>query len=269
MTKQPTSSTDTNIPILKTQIQPAAKRNAQRSMSKPSVHPSQRLLQRRNARKQRVRSERMAAIAVLGSGLCILFQTLGQQTPIEVESTPLLSAFELTTNVQAFLKLIRFSEGTLDADGYQLIYAGEIFTDFSQHPDTVVCAGDYCSSAAGAYQYLPETWERIAREVGAKDFSPVNQDIAAIELLTEAGVIDRLRTQDIRGAIAAAADTWSSLPRFDGDRHGHYNQPVKPMPLLVEKFQEYGGTCQPADLSVASCLARHDDSHQPHQLSSR
>jgi muramidase (phage lysozyme) len=206
----------------------------------------------------------------LGGTALLLFSLTRQPTQTEVEPTLTLSAFELTTNVQAFLKLIRFSEGTLDADGYQRIYAGEMFTDFSQHPDTVVCAGDYCSSAAGAYQYLPETWERLAREIGANDFSPINQDIAAIELLTEAGVIARLRTQNIEGAIAAAADTWSSLPRFEGDVHGYYNQPVKPMPLLVKKFQEYGGICQPAVSPQSSCLGSPDDLNQPpHRVSSR
>ena len=43
------------------------------------------------------------------------------------------------------------------------------------------------TTAAGRYQFLKGTWDGAARQYGLKDFSPQNQDIAALALMAQNG----------------------------------------------------------------------------------
>ena len=63
-----------------------------------------------------------------------------------------------------------------------------------------------------------------------------------MQLLKEVGAIALIEKDDIAGAIAAAAPTWASLPRFDGDMNGVYDQAVKPMPALLQRYKEALGS---------------------------
>ena len=141
---------------------------------------------------------------------------------------------ELQRRIQAFLYMIRSCEHVYPRDvvndaAYGIFYGGARFYDFSDHPTITgelrpvklsdqVCAasglGPGCvSSAAGAYQFIRPTWQRIREQAPRlPDFSPASQDEAAIRLLDEIGVISLLREGDVAGAIAQASGTWASLP---------------------------------------------------------
>jgi lysozyme len=68
------------------------------------------------------------------------------------------------------------------------------------------------STAAGAYQIIKPTWMRIKSRLGLMDFSPASQDMAAVELLREAGALDLIEAGDIEGAIKKSSRIWASLP---------------------------------------------------------
>ena len=153
-----------------------------------------------------------------------------------------MTEINASPKVKAFLKTIRWAEGTDGIDGYKTQYTGAKFEGFDDHPRQVKCSvfnGEkLCSDASGAYQAISPTWDRIKQKANLKDFSPTNQDLFALQLLKEVGAIALIEKDDIAGAIAAAAPTWASLPRFDGDMNGVYDQAVKPMPALLQRYKE-------------------------------
>lgn len=151
-------------------------------------------------------------------------------------------------NVKAFLEAIRYAEGTNKPEGYQTIFTGAKFNDFSKHPDTVKCAiglsGEkICSAAAGAYQYMPDTWAWVSKEINAKDFSPENQDRGAIALLKKRGVLDLIEKGEISTAFTKVCEEWASISCDKNSVIGAYpNQAVKPIGELMEVYKKKRGS---------------------------
>lgn len=73
------------------------------------------------------------------------------------------------------------------AGAYNIMYSPEgsrYFEDFSSHPNqpAVINYGKHkgeLSSAAGKYQFIKGTWDRVAAGAGLSDFSPESQDLGA------------------------------------------------------------------------------------------
>lgn len=113
--------------------------------------------------------------------------------------------------VTAFLDTIAWAEG----GKYNILYGGSTFNSYSWHPSIAITAGAYTSTAAGRYQFLRDTWNGIARKLGLRDFSPHNQDIAALELLSERGALSYVINGDLVGALQALGRSgcaWAALP---------------------------------------------------------
>lgn len=117
---------------------------------------------------------------------------------------------------QAFLATIRAGEGTAGGNGYQMMFGGGLFDSFDDHPRQVICRstpnGRICSSAAGAYQFLRGTWDRLAGKLNLPDFSPQCQDIAALELIREKGALDDVKAGRFVEAVAKCRRVWASMP---------------------------------------------------------
>lgn len=145
-------------------------------------------------------------------------------------------------DVKPFLDMIRFAEGTDKEDGYKTMFSGAKFDDFTKHPDTVhstIFDGKVLkSAAAGAYQFMPDTWERASKAINAIDFSPPNQDRAAVFLIKERGALDLVKQGQIKKATFALCKEWASLPCFEGDTKGAYNQAVKPIGELMAVYEK-------------------------------
>ncbi|MCE3602380.1 glycoside hydrolase family 104 protein [Massilia sp. P8910] len=114
--------------------------------------------------------------------------------------------------VLAFLALIRTGEGTTGPNGYRTMFGGGLFTSFADHPRTKVTRSGYTSSAAGAYQFLPTTWDEMASKYGLRDFSPASQEIAAVGLIKRRGALADVLAGRFRAAIDKCNKEWASLP---------------------------------------------------------
>lgn len=124
-------------------------------------------------------------------------------------------------NVLALLALIRKFETN---DRYNVIFGGQTFASYADHPRIRVpinlpgYEGKY-STAAGAYQFLESTWDRLASRLQLADFSPASQDAAAIGLLDEVGALAPAQAGDFDTALRLASSQWASLPYSAAKQH--------------------------------------------------
>lgn len=138
------------------------------------------------------------------------------------------------------------AEGTIlgGKPGYNVMFGGGRFSDFSRHPDKVIRSrSGTTSAAAGAYQFMPPTWSEVQGKLGLKDFGPQSQDLGmlykvrqrlmpmgGLAAITKAGTL----TPEIQAALAPE---WASFPTASGA--SYYGQPVK-RAGEIQKFFEQG-----------------------------
>lgn len=121
----------------------------------------------------------------------------------------------------AFLNAMSSTE----ASAYNIMYGGETFSSYADHPRVahVITEGPnkgQTSTAAGKYQFLATTWDRAAKALGLKDFSPKNQDRAAWWLAEQdyAANTGRDLMEDLKGGKyatirAGLGSTWEGLTK--------------------------------------------------------
>ncbi len=148
-------------------------------------------------------------------------------------------------NVQAFLALIRHTEG---AD-YGTLFGGGRFDQFEDHPRIPITrtlgGKPITSTAAGAYQFLSRTWDECAKALDLPDFTPANQDRAALYLIERRRALPAVLEGDWVTAIERCNREWASLPGSP------YGQPTKSMAKCLAFLDNLipdspGGSGQPA-----------------------
>lgn len=194
----------------------------------------------------------------LSQGPSTVDQALTYLDPSSWDLTSYLDASDpmQNANVQAFLKVIRYAEGTAGPGGYTTIFrtAGgpNTFENFADHPRV---AKQFTSqgktlwtSAAGAYQLMAvsprpgltptriDTWDRLKAKLGLPDFSPDSQDRAAIALIDQSGALADVKAGRFDSAISKCKGTWASLPGAT------YGQPTKGLADLRNVYAQAGGT---------------------------
>lgn len=147
----------------------------------------------------------------------------------------------LSTNLRAFLAVIRAGEGTSDADGYRRHYGGRLFDGYADHPRVAIKAGRWTSTAAGAYQFLSRTWDEAAKALALPDFSPASQDLAAVFLIRRRGALVAAMQGRLDEAIAGCAKEWASLPGSP------YGQPTRTLAQAHATYAAAGGRLTSAD----------------------
>ena len=154
-------------------------------------------------------------------------------------------------NLQAFLWMIRFAEGTAKPTGYQSQWPSREFDivkdkiknkygkeidnpslNFADHPREVRVANGIPSSAAGAYQFLANTWDECKTALGLKDFSPASQDKACIFLLARNNSIDLIKQGRFYEAVDRNKKTWASLTGAN-----YPGQGMRPIDTLVAIYK--------------------------------
>lgn len=144
----------------------------------------------------------------------------------------------MDSNLKAFLTLIRTGEGTLGDNGYRTLYGGKLFDSFDDHPRIKVKAGNWISSAAGAYQFLEKTWDGLvkANPWELTDFSPDKQDAGAVYLIKGRKAYDDVIAGRFKAAILKCNKEWASLPLSP------YGQPTLTMDKALLILANAGGT---------------------------
>tara|TARA_R100001509_G_scaffold153386_1_gene114225 strand:- start:1178 stop:2098 length:921 start_codon:yes stop_codon:yes gene_type:complete len=143
---------------------------------------------------------------------------------------------EISPNAQRWLNAISASEGTMrdGKRGYNIMFGGGTFDDYTRHPDTVVDGGRLKSAAAGAYQFMPGTYSGVKRDLSLPDFSPSSQDQAALELIRRRGV-DPDRDPITPQNVNKLSPEWAALPTLQGGSY-YPNQRSRDFQFVKDAF---------------------------------
>jgi muramidase (phage lysozyme) len=115
----------------------------------------------------------------------------------------------LNKNVEKFLMLITFTEGTdRQKTPYNELFGFTNFVGYEKHPNILIKSSNYSSTAAGRYQILKGT----AKMLKMKDFTPESQDLAAIQLIKGAKAYQLVIDGEFEAAILKCNKIWASLP---------------------------------------------------------
>ena len=158
-------------------------------------------------------------------------------------------------NVIAFLRLIRAGESTQDESAYRLLFGStkanpKLFDSFDDHPRVrtyetydgqFIKNGkiDY-TTAAGAYQIVETTWNAVAARLGLRDFSPKNQDLAALSLIDGRAALDDVLAGNIDRAMFKCRNEWASLPGSE------WGQPTQAHDKALAVYRDAGGLFTPS-----------------------
>ena len=148
---------------------------------------------------------------------------------LEEESGASALPYIITPERRAMLNTIRFAEGTWKGGhdlGYRVMFGGGLMPSMDRHPNRVIYSSRYASAAAGAYQFMPFTWDMVKRRLGVRGFGPEVQDQGALFLIQRRKALKLTDTGVMSPHLAAKlAPEWASFPTLRGS--SYYGQPVK------------------------------------------
>ena len=142
-------------------------------------------------------------------------------------------------NQKAFLTMIAVSEGTekLGNNGYNVLFGGELFTNYADHPrkEVFIPRLGIETSAAGRYQIEKGTFDFYKKKLDLVDFSPKSQDTIALALIADHCALDDVNCGRVEKAVAKCSSVWAS---FQGSKAG---QPTNSVGVLIASFKSAGG----------------------------
>ncbi|MGE0404500.1 MAG: SH3 domain-containing protein [Kofleriaceae bacterium] len=134
----------------------------------------------------------------------------------------------ITSYQKALHDAIAYAEGTrgYSQDGYNVMFSFRLASSCSSHPNQCIRFGGTCSTAAGRYQFLTNTWRSVANARNLTSFEPENQERGAAYLISTTRRVsvpqDRPMTAaEFSNAMSKLSYEWASLPP------GRYGQPSK------------------------------------------
>lgn len=135
--------------------------------------------------------------------------------PLNPAVEPLLPMLD-NPNVRSFLDMISAAEGT-SKHGYNTLFGGGRMESLADHPRqlfdfTETTGRPNKTTAAGRYQFLSNTWDEQAKKLGLPDFGERSQDLAAVNLLRERGILPDVLEGNWESAVKKSGPIWASLP---------------------------------------------------------
>jgi muramidase (phage lysozyme) len=177
--------------------------------------PSTQLASNLSSFWQNLANASMNAVMPPAAAATMPTETMGQvKLGAPVVGTPKLNA-----NAKAWLAAISAKE--FEGAGYNTYYGGGVFDNTKGHPMRVVRPeGGIASSAAGRYQFMPDTWTGLH---GGKNppMTPANQDAGAYRLALARGVDINTAPPTIEN-VRKLAPEWAALPVRATGGAGHY-----------------------------------------------
>lgn len=168
------------------------------------------------------------------------------ESVIEQTMNAIPGQVDSNANRAAFLRMIRAAEGTDSENGYRYLFgsrpgAEKLFDSYADHPRQVFAftqtdGKQNRTSAAGAYQILSGTWDRVRAKLSLPDFSPASQDAAALELIRGRGALADVDAGRFDVAVQKCAREWASLPGSP------YAQRTRSWDFVRTAFANAGGT---------------------------
>jgi len=150
-----------------------------------------------------------------------------------------------TDNRQAFLAMLRFSEGTSNSPttrdrGYDQIVGRTRFTSYADHPRVRVWIPRIrnWSTAAGGYQLLMRYYDVYRRQLRLTGFTPEVQDAIALQQIREQGALADIDAGRLARAIDKCRNIWASLP---GAGYGQFEHQYVD---LEAAFRREGGSAE-------------------------
>jgi hypothetical protein len=130
------------------------------------------------------------------------------------------------------------------------MFGGALFDSYADHPRITNTfklrkGGTLSSTAAGAYQFLKKTWDGLVKQHGYEDFSPENQDRAAIQLIKGRKALLDVEEGRFEQALFKCNKEWASLPGSP------YGQPVKTIAYCKQIYEQFGGVYMVAPIVAA------------------
>jgi muramidase (phage lysozyme) len=92
------------------------------------------------------------------------------------------------------------------------------------------------STAAGRYQLLKRYYDAYKKQLNLPNFSPLSQDLIAIQQIRERGALQDIEMGYITIAIDKVKNIWASLPGAG------YGQHENKLDKLITSFINAGGT---------------------------
>ena len=147
-------------------------------------------------------------------------------------------------NRVSFLEMLAWSEIgpallAVSDDGYNVLVGATparplLFTSYATHPNVYNAVLN--STAAGRYQLLYRWFAPYQTLLKLHGFSPVSQDLIALQQIRERRALPLIDAGQFRQAVAACSNIWASLP---GNLYGqHANE----MAALQAAYVAAGGT---------------------------
>ncbi|AVJ32740.1 lysozyme [Stenotrophomonas sp. MYb57] len=150
-------------------------------------------------------------------------------------------------NVVAFLDMLAWSERTDNGKqptrdhGYDVIVGGQLFKGYTDHPRVQVDLPKLGiqSTAAGRDQLLRHYYDAYRKTLDLRDFSPLSQDLIALQQIRERCALPLIQAGRIAEAIKQVSNSWASLPGAGYGQHEHK------LADLLAAYRKAGGTVAP------------------------
>jgi len=143
---------------------------------------------------------------------------------------------------KALHDVIAYAEGTRNysKDGYNVMFSFKLFDNCQVHPDQCLKFGSTCSTAAGRYQFLTNTWSSVKAARSLKSFEPENQERGAAYLIGTMRKVSvpqerAMTAAELSNAMSKLSWEWASLPP------GRYGQPNKTQKQIRSMYCSLAG----------------------------
>lgn len=140
---------------------------------------------------------------------------------------------------KTYLDTISKAEGTWGNDAYSTTFGGGK-SDWKKGKDKTVRNN---SSAHGKYQFMNDTWfgkdkkgkhiPGLQEQLGLSSFSPEEQDVAALKLAENAGVLKHIDNDEWDKAIFAGGKVWMGMPINEKGDSADPKQKAKPLSTVL------------------------------------
>ncbi len=152
----------------------------------------------------------------------------GNDTPSGETCDPARASGAVNDFQKALHDSIAWAEGTREysRDGYDVMFSFKLMNSCNVHPNQCLKFGSSCSTAAGRYQFLTNTWSSVKSANGLSSFEPENQELGAQYLVKTVRHVTvpstrAMTASEFSNAMSKLSWEWASLPP------GRYGQPSK------------------------------------------